>query len=138
MVGDGELCEGSNWEAIMAAGHFKLGNLVAIVDKNKLSMTTFTHEEKGMNVDPLDKKFKAFGWDVMEFDGNDMSQVCQVLEKLPASTLDKRKPIFLISNTIKGKGVSFMENNWKWHGGAIAKEQLDEALRDIKKNRSVR
>jgi transketolase len=137
MVGDGEIMEGSNWEAIMSGGHYELGNLVAIVDKNKMSMTGFTKEV--MNVDPLDKKLEAFGWEVHQFDGNDMYAVCDALQNLPPSSWEsRRKPIFLISNTVKGRDVSFMENKWNWHGGGIAKEQLEEALRSIEQRRSVR
>ncbi|SEJ29354.1 transketolase [Propionispira arboris] len=137
IVGDGELDEGSNWEAIMAAGHYELGNLVAVVDKNKLQMTGLTAQV--MNINPLDQKLKAFGWDVISIDGNDMYAVCEALQSLaPADPVSRRKPIFIISNTIKGKGVDFMEGNVKWHGGAIAKEQLDEALTSVNKNRKVR
>ncbi|QGU94771.1 transketolase [Clostridium bovifaecis] len=137
IVGDGEMDEGTNWEAIMAAGHYKLGNLVAIVDKNQLQMTGPTANV--MNLDPLDKKLEAFGWDVREIDGNDMYSVCEALQSLPpADPYVRRKPIFIISNTTKGKGVDFMEGNVKWHGGGIAKEQLEEALVSIEKNRKVR
>jgi transketolase len=104
IVGDGELDEGTNWEAFMAAGHYKLGNLVAIVDKNSLQMTGSTNQV--MNVDPLGDKVKAFGWDVMEIQGNDMYEVCNALQSLPpADPLTKRKPICIISNTTKGNGV---------------------------------
>lgn len=138
MVGDGEMDEGTNWEAIMAAGHYKLGNLVAIVDKNQVQMTGSTTEV--MNMDPLDKRLEAFGWNVITIeDGNDMLQVCDALDKLPERDYTAlRKPTFIISNTVKGKGVDFMEGNYKWHGGGIAKEQLDEALADVEKNRKVR
>jgi transketolase len=137
MVGDGEMMEGSNWEAIMAGGHYELGNLVAIVDKNRLSMTGFTKEV--MNLDPLDKKLEDFGWEVHQFDGNDMYAICSVLQNLPPSSWEsRRKPIFLISNTVKGRDVSFMENKWNWHGGGIAKGQLEEALRSVEQRRSVR
>jgi transketolase len=137
IVGDGEINEGSNWEAIMAAGHYKLGNLVAFVDKNGLQMTGPTAQV--MDIDPLDKKFDAFGWDAREIDGNDIYSVCEALESLPpADPWVKRKPICIIANTTKGKGVSFMEGNVKWHGGGIAKEQLDQALREVEKNRKVR
>lgn len=137
MVGDGELNEGSNWEAIMAAAHHQLGNLVVIVDKNKLSMTGFTKDV--MNLDPLDKKFEAFGWKVVEFDGHDMYAVCEAFQNLPPSSWEsRRKPIVFISNTIKGRDVSFMENNWKWHGGGIAKEQLEEALISLEQKRGAR
>jgi transketolase len=137
MVGDGEINEGSNWEAIMAAGHYKLGNLVAIVDKNGLQMTGNTKDV--MNIDPLDKKFEAFGWDVIEIDGNDMYSVCRALASLPpADPWVRRKPISIISNTMKGKSVSFMEGNVKWHGGGIAKEQLDQAIADVEASKKER
>ncbi|MDR1571723.1 MAG: transketolase [Clostridiales Family XIII bacterium] len=137
IVGDGEIEEGTNWEAIMAAGHHRLGNLVAIIDKNGLQMTGPTATV--MSIDPLDRKFEAFGWDVIEIDGNDMYSVCRALASLPpADPWVRRKPIFIISNTTKGRGVSFMEGNVKWHGGGIAKEQLDQALADIEKTRKER
>jgi len=138
MVGDGEMDEGTNWEAIMAAGHYQLGNLVAIVDKNQVQMTGSTKDV--MNMDPLDKRLEAFGWNVISIeDGNDMLQVCDALDQLPpCDSINPCKPIFIISNTVKGKGVDFMEGNYKWHGGGIAKEQLDEALADVEKNRMVR
>ncbi len=135
MTGDGELNEGTNWEAIMSAGHFGLGNLVLIVDKNGLQMTGTTSEI--MNIDPLDKKLEDFGWDVINVkDGNDMRQVCEAFEKLPPVEItQKRKPIAIIANTVKGKGVDFMEGNHKWHGGGIAKEQLDQALASLEKSK---
>ena len=134
MVGDGELNEGTNWEAMMAAGHYQLGNLICIVDKNQLSMTGPTKQV--MNIDPLADKAKAFHWDVIDVaDGNDMTQVCAALDQLPAQgQTDGRKPLFIISNTIKGKGVRFMEGDHKWHGGGIAKAQLDEALAGLAKS----
>lgn len=137
MIGDGELDEGTNWEAITAAGHYQLGNLVCIIDNNQLQMTGSTREV--MDHGNLAAKIATFGWDVKEIDGNDMYSVCEVLQSLPpADPYVRRKPIFIISNTIKGKGVDFMEGNVKWHGGGIAKEQLDEALESIEKNRKVR
>lgn len=137
MVGDGELNEGTNWEAIMAAGHFQLGNLVCIVDKNKLQMTGSTSEV--MDHGNLAARISAFGWDVIEIDGNDMYSCCAALDSLPPSdSYVRRKPIFIIANTIKGKGVDFMEGNVKWHGGGIAKEQLEQALISIEKSRRVR
>ena len=137
ITGDGELDEGTNWEAFMAAAQFKLGNLVAIIDYNGLQMTGFTREV--MNLDPLDKKLEAFGWQVKEIDGNDMYAVCEALQSLPPpEPLSLRKPIAIIANTVKGKGVDFMENVAKWHGGGIAKEQLDAALVSVEKNRRVR
>ncbi len=138
IVGDGELNEGTNWEAFMAGGHHQLGNLVAICDKNQLQMTGTTEEV--MNLGDLGDKVRAFGWDVIEIeDGNDMLQVCEALDRLPERDYAvRRKPTFLVSHTVKGKGVDFMEGNHKWHGGGIAKEQLDQALASIAKNRRVR
>ncbi len=135
LVGDGELNEGTNWEAIMSAGHFGLGNLVLIVDKNGLQMTGTTQEI--MNIDPLDKKMEAFGWNVLNIaDGNDMQQVCDAFDKIPpVDNTAKHKPTVLIANTVKGKGVDFMEGNHKWHGGGIAKEQLAEALASLEKSK---
>ncbi len=134
IVGDGELDEGSNWEALMAGAHYQLGNLAVICDKNQLQMTGNTHQI--LNIDPLADKARAFGWDVIEIqDGNDMAQVCDALEKLPVADYSaKRKPTFIIANTVKGKGVDFMEGNHKWHGGGIAKEQLEQALLSVEKN----
>ncbi len=137
LIGDGELNEGTNWEAAMSGAHYQLGNLVAIIDKNQVQMTGPTCTV--MNIDPLDEKFKAFGWDVRQVDGNDMYAVCEVLQSLPPSDpVSRRKPICIISHTIKGKGVDFMEGNYKWHGGGIAKEQLDQALASVEKNRRIR
>jgi transketolase len=137
MTGDGELDEGTNWEAIMAGGHYELGNLVLIVDKNRLNMTGFTRDV--MNLDPLDKKLEAFNWDVISIDGNDMYSVCAALESLPPSSWEvRRKPIAIISNTTKGRDVDFMENNWKWHGGGISAEDRDKALASIKVRKDVR
>ena len=135
MVGDGELDEGTNWEAIQAAAQFQLANLVCIVDRNKLQMVGFT--EECMAQRDLCAKAAAFGWDTMEIaDGNDIAQVCAALEKLPERDYTARRaPLFIVSNTVKGKGVDFMENTFKWHGGGLAKEQLDQALASIAKNR---
>lgn len=137
IVGDGELNEGTNWEAIMAAGHYQLGNLVAIVDKNGVQMTGFTKDV--MNTDPLSAKFEAFGWDAVDIeDGNDMAQVAEAMANLPASDgAVRRRPVALIAHTVKGKGVDFMENNYKWHGGGIAKEQLEQALASVEAGRKV-
>jgi len=137
ITGDGELDEGTNWEAMMAAAHHQLGNLVCICDKNGVSMTGPTKEV--MNLDPLDEKVRAFGWDVFEINGNNMYEVCEVLQNLPpAEPVYRRKPIFIIANTIKGKGVDFMEGDYKWHGGAISKEDLERALISVDNSRRVR
>jgi len=137
IIGDGELHEGSNWEAFMTAGHYQLGNLVAIIDKNGLAMTGTIDEIN--TLDPLDEKMKAFGWDVIEIDGNNMSEVCKALESLPPSDSQiRRRPICIISNTVKGKGVDFMENVVGWHAGQLNEEKWKEALESIEKTRKVR
>lgn len=137
LIGDGEFDEGTNWEALMSGGHYKLNNLVCILDKNGLQMTGPT--KNVMNIDPVADKVKAFGWNVIEVgDGNDMAQVCAALDKLPEPDFTKlNKPTFIINNTVKGKGVSFMENNPKWHGGGISDDDLKIALADVAKMRKV-
>lgn len=138
LIGDGEFDEGTNWEALMAGGHYKLNNLVCILDKNQLQMTGETRHV--MNIDPVADKVRAFGWNVIEIeDGNDMKQVCEALDKLPEKDCKKiSAPTFIISNTVKGKGVSFMEGNCKWHGGGIGEEDLKRALADIESMRKER
>ena len=137
MIGDGEFDEGTNWEALMSGGHYQLNNLVCILDKNQLQMTGNTHEI--MNIDPVADKVRAFGWNVIEIeDGNDMAQVCAALDQLPERDYTKRdKPTFIIANTVKGKGVSFMEGNHKWHGGGIGDDDLKIALADVAKMRKA-
>ena len=135
MIGDGEFDEGTNWEALMSGGHYKLNNLVCILDKNQLQMTGNTEEI--MSLGDVAAKVSAFGWNpIVIEDGNDMAQVCAALDKLPALDYTKKdKPTFIISNTVKGKGVSFMENNHKWHGGGISDDDLKVALSDVAKMR---
>jgi len=137
LLGDGELAEGSNWEAAMMAAHYKLDNLIAILDHNTLQIS-------GRNRDvcspyPIDEKFKAFGWSVMETDGNDIAQLRETFAKIP---LSKGKPTLIIANTIKGKGVSYMEDVAKWHHGVpsieqykLAMEELDNELQLLSKNK---
>ena len=137
MIGDGEFDEGTNWEAMMAGAHYQLNNLVCILDKNQLQMTGSTKEL--MDLGDVAEKVRAFGWNVINIeDGNDMAQVCAALEQLPERDCEKRaKPTFIISNTVKGKGVSFMEGNHKWHAGGIGDEDLARALADVEKTRKV-
>jgi transketolase len=133
LMGDGELPEGSNWEAALSAAHYKLDNLCAIIDKNGLQITASTTEV--MNTDPLDAKWKAFGWAVREVDGNDVDALKDAFAALP---FEKEKPSVIIAHTVKGKGVSFMENQLKWHHGVPtaaqyeqAQEELDEKMRGV-------
>lgn len=124
-MGDGELQEGSVWEAMMQAPHRKLDNLIAIIDRNGLQIDGET--EKVMSLNPLDKKLKAFGWNVVEIDGHDFNQILSALEQSKTSD----KPFAIIANTVKGKGVSFMENNAGWHGKAPNDEQFEQALKEL-------
>lgn len=126
LMGDGELPEGSNWEAALSASHYKLDNLCAIVDKNNLQITAQTADV--MNTDPLDKKWEAFGWAVKEVNGNDIDELKAAFAALP---FEKEKPSVIIAHTTKGKGVSFMENELKWHHGVPNKEQYEQAQQEL-------
>jgi transketolase len=126
LMGDGELPEGSNWEAALSAAHYKLDNLCAIVDKNSLQITAPTADV--MNTDPLDEKWKAFGWAVKEVNGNDIDELKAAFAALP---FEKGKPSVIIAHTTKGKGVSYMENELKWHHGVPNKEQYDQAMNEL-------
>lgn len=124
LLSDGELDEGSNWEAFMFAAHHKLDNLTVIIDYNKLqSLDTI---EKTMGLEPLNDKFKSFGWDVIEIDGHDYSQIVQALNENT-----NVNPKVVIAHTIKGKGVSFMENKVEWHYKTPNKEELELALSEL-------
>lgn len=129
LMGDGELPEGSNWEAALSASHYKLDNLCAIVDKNSLQITASTADV--MNTDPLDKKWEAFGWAVKEINGNDIDELKAAFASLP---FEKGKPSVIIANTTKGKGVSYMENELKWHHGVPSKEQYEQAINELDKS----
>jgi transketolase len=126
MLGDGECDEGQIWEAAMAAAHFKIDNLTAIVDRNDIQLTAHTHQV--MSLEPLADKWRAFGWHTMEIDGHDLSAVLSALEEARGV---KGKPSVIISHTVKGKGVSFMEHDPGFHGKAPSPEQVEQALREI-------
>ena len=126
--GDGELDEGQNWEAIMFAPAKGVDNLICTIDRNGQQIDGTT--EKVMELGDLAKKFSAFGWDVMEMDGNDMEAVVAGLNKAK-KRLGKGKPVCIIMHSVMGKGVSFMENKHEWHGTAPNPEQLKEALEEI-------
>ncbi|MBR5572065.1 MAG: transketolase, partial [Oscillospiraceae bacterium] len=110
LMGDGECCEGSVWEAAMSAAHFKLDNVIGIVDRNRLMIDGFT--EDVMALEPFADKWRAFGWEVIETDGHDLDAMDDALAK---AWVAKGKPTLILANTIKGKGVDFMENNVVWH-----------------------
>ena len=128
MIGDGEAQEGIVWEASMAAGFYRLDNLVAILDKNQVQETGMTKDV--MDIDPVVDKWKAFNWHVLDIDGHDMGQIVKALEE--ADKIEG-KPVMIISRTIKGKGVSFMELNHKFHGKAPNEEEYKKALEEIDK-----
>lgn len=126
LVGDGESQEGQVWEAAMAAAHYKLDNLCAIVDLNGLQIDGDII--KVMNPLPIDKKFEAFGWNVLYVDGHDVDAIMDCYAQARAY---KGKPTVIVATTVKGKGVSFMENDAGWHGVAPNKEQLAKALEEL-------
>ena len=126
MLSDGELDEGSNWEAILFAPHHRLDNLVVIVDYNKIQ--SFGSVAEVLNLDSLNEKWRAFGWSVHEVDGHDHNAIAQTLENLPVGT---GKPNVVIAHTVKGKGVSFMEDRLEWHYKSPDREQLELALREL-------
>ena len=126
IMGDGEQQEGSIWEGAMSAGHYKLDNLCAIVDVNRLQIDGWVKEV--MNVQPLAEKYAAFGWNVIEIDGHDM---VQILDAFGRARLETGKPTVILARTVKGKGVSFMENEASWHGVAPKKEQFEKALPEL-------
>ncbi|HOE81804.1 MAG TPA: transketolase [Myxococcota bacterium] len=128
VMSDGELQEGSIWEAAMAASQFKATNLTAFVDRNKFSLDGPT--ESIMALEPLDKKFEAFGWRVLSIDGHDFDQICEAIETAQA---EKEKPVIIIADTIKGKGIDFMENQAAWHYAGVDAAMRDKALESIRK-----
>jgi len=125
VMGDGEMQEGSNWEALMAASQFGLANLTAIVDRNRLQQGARTEETNGL--DPLDDKLAAFGFEVREIDGHDYGQLLAAFA--PSTT---GKPVAVIANTTKGKGVSFIEDRVEWHHKVPSAEQVALALEELK------
>jgi len=125
LLGDGELAEGSNWEAALGAAHYKLDNLTAILDHNTLQITGHTRDV--MSNEPLDDKWRAFGWEVRSVNGHDYAELTRALSEPPALG----RPLLVIANTVKGKGVSFMENVAKWHHGVPNGAELEQALADL-------
>jgi len=125
LLGDGELAEGSNWEAAMAAAHYELDNLTAIIDHNTLQITGRTRDV--CSNEPLDEKFRAFGWAVRAAGGHDFAALTRALTDPPAP----RKPTCVIANTVKGRGVSFMEDVVKWHHGVPSEAELKQALCEL-------
>lgn len=126
LLGDGELQEGSVWEAFMDAAAKNLSSIVAIIDRNRLQIDGSTEDIKAL--DNLSEKIRAFNWNVIEIDGHNIEQIYNAIELAKAAD----KPTAIIANTIKGKGVSFMENNAGWHGKAPKKEEFEKAMEELK------
>lgn len=130
ILGDGECIEGSIWEAASFATQQKLSNLTAIVDNNKVASTAFTKDFTGNY--PLPEKWKSFGWETVVIDGHNFKQILTALKKIKKSKQSKReKPLAIIANTIKGKGISYMENDYHWHHGVPKGEQIDIAKKEL-------
>lgn len=126
IIGDGEMQEGQVWEASMAAAHYKLDNLIAVLDYNRVQLVGPTAEIMG--VAPAVEKFCAFGWHVIEIDGHDMEAIVKAFNDAASVT---GKPIMIVANTVKGKGVSFMENTAAWHGNVPGVADLEKALAEL-------
>jgi transketolase len=127
LLSDGECYEGAVWEAAMFASHRQLNNLVGIIDRNGLTVTEFT--EESLHLDPLEEKWKAFGWDAITIDGHAFVEILAALENLRSAR--STKPTMIIANTVKGKGVSFMENSPLWHTGLPTGGQIEIALKEL-------
>lgn len=128
LTSDGEHNEGNHWEAVMFAAKNKLSNIIQVIDRNNIQISGMT--EDIMPLEPLAQKYKSFNWEVFEVDGNDIKAFIETVEKAK-QVLDKPKVI--IAHTVPGKGVSFMENNYLWHGKAPSKEEAEKALGELKK-----
>ena len=122
-LGDGECDEGSVWEAAASAAHFKLNNLVAIIDTNKIQYDGNTNDI--LNMSPMTEKWKSFGWNVIELDGHNIEAL------VDAYNIKSERPLVIIANTIKGKGISFIENNWRFHNSRLSKTQYEQAIAEL-------
>ena len=125
VLGDGEIQEGQIWEAAMSAAKFRSNNLIAIVDNNKVSQDNITKDLK--DLEPLEDKWKAFGWDTFCIDGHNMEEILKAFRMAP----HPEKPRVIIADTIKGKGVSFMEGQTAWHGVAPKEDDFKKAMKEL-------
>jgi transketolase len=133
VIGDGESQEGQLWEAAMTASHYKLGNITVFLDKNRLQVDGTTDEV--MSIDPVEDKWKSFGWNTLRINGHDHFQIINGVRKLQVS---ENTPGILIADTVKGKGVSFSENKVEWHARTFTEEELDIAINELEeKQRSL-
>ncbi|WP_010531970.1 transketolase [Lentibacillus jeotgali] len=128
LMGDGELQEGQVWEAAMSAPNHKLGNLIAIIDNNKVTVDGVTEEL--MNVNPIKEKWQSFGWNVVEVDGHDVEALIETFDNLPSP--DSEIPTVIICDTVAGKGVSFMEHGYEWHVANLGEDDMKKAIKEIK------
>ncbi|MEA4848224.1 MAG: transketolase [Clostridiaceae bacterium] len=126
VTGDGELQEGSNWEAAMSAAYYELDNLSVIIDRNRLQLGDFTKNIS--QLDPLEEKFRSFGWEVRVLDGHNIEELTSALMKIPFA---KGKPTAVIANTIKGKGVKLAENKVEWHYKVLTRQQYEELKEEM-------
>ena len=131
LMGDGETGEGSVWEAALVASSNKLGNLVAVIDRNRQLMTSF--DEERVTLEPYTDKWAAFGWNVIHVDGHDMAALVEAIDSLPPT--DSDKPTVIVAETVKGKGVDFMEHNLAWHAGSLGAADLERALAALESSR---
>jgi len=129
IIGDGELQEGQIWEAAMSATHYKLDNITVFIDNNGLQIDGANKEVMG--VDPIGEKFKAFGWHVLEINGHNLEEISEAIDIAKAI---KNKPTAIVAKTVKGKGVSFMENQIGWHGTAPNQEQKQQAIAELERS----
>jgi transketolase len=127
LLGDGEIQEGQVWEAAMSAAHFELGNLIGILDNNKVTVDGITKEN--MNIYPIKEKFESFGWRVIEVDGHNIAELIDTFDHLPSP--NSAQPTLIICDTISGKGVSWMENTFEWHVANLAPEDIEKAVQEI-------
>ena len=127
ILGDGEIQEGQIWEAAMSSSHYNLNNVIAILDYNELQIDGSNAEVMG--IEPVNKKFEAFGWNVLTIDGHNTNEISSAIDKAKTSV---DKPTIIIAKTIKGKGVSFMENKSSWHGTAPNQDECELALNELR------
>ncbi len=131
LMGDGELQEGQVWEAAMTSAHYGLGNVCVVVDRNRFQSQG--EVERSMAVEPLQEKWKAFGWDTVRIDGHDVGQLCDALDRVDGR---RTRPLVIIADTIKGKGVSFLEGTYEYHNNKLSKEQYLRALEELQASMS--
>lgn len=131
LMGDGELQEGSIWESAMFASTYRLDNLIGIIDRNRLQIAGYT--ENVIKLEPLVKRWETFGWEVKEVNGHNHEEIIKTLLSIESNN----KPHLIIAHTIKGKGVSFIENNYKWHHGALSEEQFEKAMEELERKLEV-